>query len=173
MSIREISPDQAKQMIEKQNAALVDVREPAEHASKHIPNARLHPVGNICASDISDHSQTLLIYCQKGMRGKKACEKLLADNPNLDVFNISGGIESWEQSGFETAQGTSKGMPLERQVQLSIGLLLLVFSILALSMSAAFTWVIALMGAALVFAGLTGFCGLARLLAIMPWNQAR
>jgi hypothetical protein len=26
-------------------------------------------------------------------------------------------------------------------------------------------------GAGLVFAGVTGFCGMARLLALMPWNR--
>lgn len=173
MSVQEITPSQAKKMIDEQNAVLVDVREPAEHNAKHIPNAKLHPVGSISAKDIEDHEQTLLVYCQKGMRGKKACSKLLADNPNLQVFNISGGIESWEQNGLQTAQGTSNTLPLDRQVLLTVGILLLIFSTLVILSSSAFIWAVVFMGVGLVVAGSTGFCGLGRLLALMPWNQVR
>jgi len=171
MSVREITAQQAKEMIAKENAQLIDVREPAEHASLHIPESKLHPVGRISAKDIENKEQTLLIYCQKGGRGKSACEKLLNENPDLKVYNITGGIEHWQKSGFDTKKGDSNMLPLDRQVQLSIGIMLIVFSALALTVSNAFVWVTAIIGMGLFVAGSTGFCGMARVVAMMPWNQ--
>lgn len=170
MSIQEISPQQANEMFSKGDCLLIDVREPAEHASSHIPNSYLHPLGKISAASLSN-DKNILIYCQKGARGKKACEKLLQDNSELNVFNIQGGIEAWDQAGHET-KTTDKGiLPLDRQVQLSIGVLLILFSTLALSVSSLFAWATGFIGLGLFVAGTTGFCGLGRLIAIMPWNQ--
>jgi rhodanese-related sulfurtransferase len=171
MTVRQITAQQAKELIAKENAQLIDVREPAEHASVHIPDSKLHPVGRISAKDLENPEQALLIYCQKGARGKNACEKLLSENPNLNVYNISGGIEHWQQSGFDTQKGSSNMLPLDRQVQLSIGIMLIVFSALSLTLSTAFVWAVALIGMGLFIAGSTGFCGLARIVAMMPWNQ--
>jgi rhodanese-related sulfurtransferase len=171
MSVREISAKQAKEIIEQEKAQLIDVREPAEHANLHIPNAKLYPGGRISAKGIEDPEQALIIYCQKGGRGKSACEKLLSENPSLKVYNITGGIEHWQESGFDTQKGTSNVLPLDRQVQLSIGTMLLVFSILALTVAPAFVWAVTFIGMGLFIAGSTGFCGLARVVAMMPWNQ--
>jgi rhodanese-related sulfurtransferase len=171
MTVRHITAQQAKELMAKENAQLIDVREPAEHANVHIPNSKLHPVGKISATDIENTEQALLIYCQKGARGKNACEKLLSENPDLNIYNISGGIEHWQQSGFDTQKGNSNMLPLDRQVQLSIGIMLLIFSALALTISNAFVWVVAFIGMGLFIAGSTGFCGLARIVAMMPWNQ--
>ncbi|WP_371193927.1 rhodanese-like domain-containing protein [Glaciecola sp. SC05] len=171
MLYKEVTAQQAKQILEAENAILIDVREPAEHASKHIPQSLLHPVGKISDADIKDKQQTLMIYCQKGMRGKKACEKLTSENAELKVFNIIGGIEAWESAGLTTQSTGAKLMPLDRQVQVSIGVLLVVFSLLSLFVSNSFGWATAFIGVGLFIAGSTGFCGLGRIIAMMPWNQ--
>lgn len=171
MSYQEITAQQAKQMMAQNNTVLIDVRENAEHVSKHIPDSRLHPVGKISDADIDEKEHALLIYCQKGMRGKKACEKLTEQNPSLKVYNIIGGIEGWESAGFDTQSTATNMLSLDRQVQLAIGILLLVFSTLSMSVSTAFVWAVAFMGVGLCIAGATGFCGLGRLIAIMPWNK--
>jgi hypothetical protein len=44
--------------------------------------------------------------------------------------------------------------------------------VLGLSVHPAFFGLSAFVGAGLTFAGVSGFCGMARLLAIMPWNRA-
>ena len=58
-----------------------------------------------------------------------------------------------------------------RQVQLVIGLLALLGSILALTVNKNLAIIPALLGAGLTIAGLTGWCGLAVLLSKMPWNR--
>ena len=58
-----------------------------------------------------------------------------------------------------------------RQVQIAAGLLILAGLILGLAVSDRFLGLSAFVGAGLLFAGTTGWCGMARLLAIMPWNR--
>lgn len=171
MSYTEVTAHQAKQILDTENALLIDVREPAEHASKHIPQSQLHPVGRISEANITDKQQALLIYCQKGMRGKKACEKLISENADLKIYNIIGGIEGWESAGLQTQSGKLNVMPLDRQVQLTIGLMVLTLSLLTLTVATGFAWLTAFIGVGLFIAGTTGFCGMARLVAMMPWNQ--
>uniref|UniRef100_UPI0037D9C1C1 DUF2892 domain-containing protein n=1 Tax=Vulcanococcus sp. TaxID=2856995 RepID=UPI0037D9C1C1 len=64
-------------------------------------------------------------------------------------------------------------LPLMRQVQIAAGslvLLGLILSHVAAPGWIALTWFV---GAGLTFAGISGFCGMARLLALMPWNRVR
>ncbi|WP_350309936.1 DUF2892 domain-containing protein [Pseudoalteromonas sp. SCSIO 43095] len=68
-------------------------------------------------------------------------------------------------------KGKKSVLPLDRQVQLSISTLLLLFSVFTLTVSSQFIWPIIFIATGLFVAGSTGFCGLARLIALMPWNQ--
>jgi hypothetical protein len=68
-------------------------------------------------------------------------------------------------------QGEGGILPLDRQVQFTVGLGLLCASVLAWLVHPAFLLLVAFFGAGLTLAGATGFCGLARLLAWMPWNR--
>ncbi|MFT6220560.1 MAG: rhodanese-related sulfurtransferase, partial [Rickettsiales bacterium] len=43
----------------------------------------------------------LVIKCRIGRRSAAACEKLLAQNPDLDIYNLTGGIIAWHNCGFE------------------------------------------------------------------------
>jgi hypothetical protein len=57
-------------------------------------------------------------------------------------------------------------------VQIAAGSLVVLGIVLGFAIHPAFFGLSALMGAGLTFAGVTGFCGMARLLSIMPWNRA-
>ncbi|WP_062269404.1 YgaP family membrane protein [Endozoicomonas arenosclerae] len=71
-------------------------------------------------------------------------------------------------------QGTqSPGMPLQRQVHLIAGLLILTFTLLSFTVSPLFMAGLLIIGSGLTLAGLTGFCGMAKLLALAPWNQVQ
>lgn len=61
--------------------------------------------------------------------------------------------------------------PLMRQVQIAAGALVLLGVILSQTIAPAWIALSAFVGAGLVFAGLSGFCGMARLLPLMPWNR--
>lgn len=171
MTVQNIDVQTAKQWLDNNEAILIDVREPAEHAAQKIPNAALHPVGSICCSGIPQTDKKILIHCQKGMRGSNACQKLMAENEALEVYNIEGGIEAWQQAGLPVESSGKKILPLDRQVPLTIGLSVLIFGLLGYFVNPVFALGAAFFGAGLTNAGLTGWCGLAKLMAKMPWNH--
>src|SRR3990167_365645 len=127
----------------------------------HIPGAHLIPVGTIelnkLQSEISN--KKIIIHCKLGMRGEKGCKKLLNDNPNLDVYNIEGGIEKWKQCGLSVEVNQNAPIDVMRQVQITAGILILLGVIYGF------------VGLGLFLSGITGYCGMARLLMRMPWNK--
>ena len=97
----------------------------------------------------------------------------IAGSVHVPLSDLEGGIPAWQQAGLPVQKLKNAPLPLMRQVQITAGSLVLLGLILG-------TWVapgwIALswfVGAGLVFAGVSGFCGMARLLAVMPWNRVR
>jgi len=173
MSLKTVDAKTLKNWLDRGEAVLIDVREPAEHTAQNIQCATLLPLSGISLSALPPHTgKKLVIHCRKGGRGASACEKLLAEDPNLDLYNLEGGIEAWNAAGLTVASSGTFFLPLDRQVQLVIGVCLLAGSALAYYVHPLFILLSAFFGAGLTFAGLTGFCGLAMLIAKMPWNQA-
>lgn len=161
-----------KSWLDNGEALLVDVREPAEYQAECIVGSTLLPLSSISLSALPPHvGKKLVIHCRKGGRGSSACQKLLAENPGLELYNLEGGIEAWAQAGFPVRSSDKFFLPLDRQVQLTIGLCVLTASILAYNGYPMFMLLTGFFGAGLTFAGLTGFCGLAVLMAKMPWNR--
>ena len=94
-----------KVWLDSGQACLVDVREPAEHAAERISGAASVPLGGICSAKLPEGAgKKLVIHCLKGGRGNAACEKLLAENPQLEIYNLEGGIEAWKSLGYPTAR---------------------------------------------------------------------
>jgi len=172
MTIQPVDPQTLNRWLNNGEAILVDVREPAEYASEHIKDSTLVPLATVRRDALPDRAgRKLVIHCRKGMRGQSACEKLREQLPDVDIYNLAGGIEAWMAAGLPVESTGRRLLPLDRQVQLTIGLLLVVGSVLGSLYGTGFFWLTGLIGTGLTFAGLTGFCGLARLLAIMPWNR--
>lgn len=169
--MKTVKPDIARQWLLRGEAVLVDVREPGEFRAAHIDGAHPLPLGAVSLAALPAHDgRKLLIHCARGGRGAQACEKLLAADPALDVYNLEGGLEAWAAAGHRLRRN-GRHLPLDRQVQLAIGLLLLAGSLLAWFAAPGFVAIPALLGIGLTLAGLTGFCGLARVMAHAPWNS--
>lgn len=161
-----------KKWLEGGEAVLIDVREPAEHAAENIRGATLLPLENIRTAALPQCAgKKLVIHCRKGGRGGSACEKLLAEDPSLDIYNLEGGIDAWRAVGLTVASSGKAFLPLDRQVQLTIGVLLISGSLLGYLLTPALFFFTGAIGVGLTIAGATGFCGLARVIARMPWNQ--
>ncbi len=172
MPIKTIDANTLKIWLDKSEAVLVDVREPAEYEAEHIPAAALMPLGTISRQALPGLSgKKLVIHCKAGKRGSMACEKLLAEDPNMEVYNLEGGISAWTQAGYAVKTSGRLFLPLDRQVQLAIGLGLLLSVALGYGVHQRFFLLAAFFGLGLTFAGITGTCGLAMLLAKMPWNR--
>ena len=157
-----------------QAACLLDVRTPAEYASTHVPGTRLIPLDELDAAafcrERNGDSAPVYVLCQSGGRARRAIEKLArAGLPGCVL--VEGGTQAWMDAGLPVNRGPSRVLPLLRQVQIIVGFCSAAGALLALTVHPRFAILPLVVGSGLLFAGLTGFCGLALLLAKMPWNK--
>jgi rhodanese-related sulfurtransferase len=151
---------------------LIDVRELAEYQESKIDQAHLIPLGEISINSLPDFkNKKLVLHCRSGKRSASACQKLLGEDSNLEIYNLEGGISAWSAEGCEIENSGKFFLPLDRQVQLTIGLGVFVGSILGYLLNPSFFLLSGFFGVGLMFAGLSGYCGLAILMAKMPWNK--
>jgi rhodanese-related sulfurtransferase len=151
---------------------LIDVRTPVEFRELHVDFARNLPLDRLDVQAVqSQHNgteQPLYVICRSGNRAKQACDKLAA--AGLTVVNVEGGTLAWEAAGLPVVRG-KRAISLERQVRIVAGSLVLVGAVLAVTVHPYFAGLSAFVGAGLMFAGITDTCGMAMLLARMPWNH--
>jgi rhodanese-related sulfurtransferase len=101
--MKQVDCNTLKQWIDKGDVFLIDVREPDEHAAIRIQGAYLVPLSDFDIDRIKAFKEKhIVIHCKAGVRGEKACKKVLAEMPHLDVFNLEGGIDAWTQAGLST-----------------------------------------------------------------------
>lgn len=170
--MKTVDPATLKQWLDKDEAVLIDVREPGEYRTASIPGAILKPLGQLDMNDVKAYQgKKIVIHCQLGKRGQQGCEKLMSMQPDMDLYNLEGGLVAWQQANLPVHTSQSNLLPLNQQVQLTVGTFVLLGSVLSYFIHPVFTLLTAFFGAGLMFAGLTGNCAMARLLAKMPWNQ--
>ena len=94
---QQITQEEAKNMMDTQEAIVLDVREQDEFDTGHIPGAVLLPVGTItkdtAAAVIPELDSVVLVYCRSGNRSKKASQTL-ADLGYTGIYEF-GGINTW------------------------------------------------------------------------------
>jgi rhodanese-related sulfurtransferase len=95
----------------------------------------------------------------------------LASASPCQAYLLEGGIEAWRKAGLPVIDDAKAPLEIMRQVQITAGLLVLTGVILSLTVAPAWIGLSAFVGAGLTFAGATGWCGMAKLLAVMPWNR--
>ena len=158
---------------------LIDVRTPAEFGEVHVDFAHNIPLDRLNAHAVTSLAGAGPFYfvCKSGTRSQKACEKLLAAGIK-DVVSVEGGTVACEAAGVPVIRGR-KVMSLERQVRIAAGALVAIGAALAgFGPEAPVNWqaigagLAGFVGCGLVFAGITDTCGMAMLIARMPWNQA-
>ncbi|MFA6433206.1 MAG: rhodanese-like domain-containing protein [Elusimicrobiales bacterium] len=157
---------------------ILDVREQDEFAAEHIPGSIWVPLsqfGHTAPGVLQSMAgRKILLMCRSGNRAKLALGQIaqLGFGGQLSVEVYPGGILEWARQGKPLVTGRGASLPIMRQVQLAAGSAVLASVLLGFGVDARIGWVAAFIGAGLMFAGLTGFCGLAKLLALMPWNKA-
>lgn len=155
--------------------ALIDVRTPAEFAEVHVPQARNEPLdrfdpkGLVAAGAIAANQPAYLL-CRSGGRATKAAEQMAKAGIDQGVV-VEGGTQAWIEAGLPVDRGTAKVISLERQVRIGAGSLVVLGVILAWLVNPYFIALSAFVGAGLVFAGITDWCGMGLLLAKAPWNS--
>ena len=175
MTEKEITPTELSKIYKSQEVMLIDVREPAEYRGEHIEYSTSIPLGTLNASNLPSNKNKYVFICQSGVRGESAYKKIskqkLSSQQEIELLNLVGGVSGWKELELPTIKGTSKVLSIARQTQVLIGLLISTVGILALFYDPLFVWLTVLFGIGLVNAGLTGWFGLGKLMARVPWNN--
>ena len=101
MPIKTIDVPTLKRWLDNQEAILIDVREPAEHDDKRIAGAILIPLATLAKNKLPPlEGHKLVLHCHLGRRSLSACNKLIIEEPSLDIYNLEGGIDAWGQQGY-------------------------------------------------------------------------
>ncbi|NOY43419.1 MAG: rhodanese-like domain-containing protein [Planctomycetes bacterium] len=175
MSIKTIHPRELRQLVAQGKAIdLIDVRTPAEYREVHATLARNVPLLALDPEDViqaheGSCDEPLYVICRSGSRANQACLKFV-EAGFTNVVNVEGGTLAWDGAGLEVVRG-KKAISLERQVRIAAGSLVLLGAVLGYFVNPYFIGLSAFVGAGLVFAGITDTCGMAMILARMPWNQ--
>ena len=173
MTIKNIDCLTLQKWLDADEAVLIDVREAFEYNNINIPKSFLLPLNNIAIDKLPNYAnKKLVIHCHSGKRSFSACQKLITENPNLEIYNLEGGICAWQNSGCYCNCSTKFFLPLDRQIQVGIGLFVLLGATLAFFVNINFVFLSAFFGAGLIFAGLSGKCYFGILLSKMPWNRS-
>jgi glyoxylase-like metal-dependent hydrolase (beta-lactamase superfamily II) len=152
------------------SALLVDVRTRAEAAVARIPGALNVPLQelDVRAGELPKDKELVLV-CRTGLRAASARSLLEARGVKATV--LSGGLEPWRKLGLPLIEARPGVLPLDRQVQIGAGLMVLTGVLLGAFVSPWALMLSGFVGGGLIFAGMTGTCGLTRVLARMPWNR--
>ncbi|UDQ98254.1 MBL fold metallo-hydrolase [Lentisphaerota bacterium WC36G] len=171
---KEISVESAQEFIKNGgHHSVLDVRTAGEHATEKIANSVLIPV-----DDLEDNLEKVmaipaprLIMCQSGSRAQRA-QEILEKHHIAGTMVINGGMNAYKVIAENELLQNKKRMSLERQVRIAAGFLVL----LGIGLSfvhIGFIGISAFVGCGLIFAGITDYCGMAMILAKMPWNKVK
>ena len=167
MSLAKIAPREAKRLIDA-GATLVDIRTPDEHAREWIPGARNLPLGQTPPA----MRGPIVFHCRSGARTAANAARF-AESVDCEAYLLEGGIEAWKREGFPVKHDLSQPIEIMRQVQIAAGSLVLLGVVLGALVSPLFFLLSAFVGGGLMFAGVTGWCGMAKLLEFAPWNRRK
>ena len=175
-SIPTINVRELARRSEQGRVDVIDVRTPAEYREVHVATARNVPLDSLDPQSLAlskngSAGEPLYVICQSGNRSSKACQKFL-DAGITNVISVEGGTRAWDEAGLPVVRG-KKTISLERQVRIAAGFLVLLGSVLGYFVDPYWLGLSAFVGAGLMFAGITDTCGMAMLLARMPWNQVK
>ena len=176
--VSEIAPlDLYGRMKSGEDIHLIDVRSSYEFNSGHVVNAQSIPLDSLSRESLLMHlekaeagsEKPLYITCKAGFRAEQAAQRLAAEGLENLVL-IQGGTDAWEKAGLPVKR-QSQMISLERQVQITIGVLLVMKVIFGFAIHELFFVGAALIGAGLIVAGITRWCGIAEIFAKLPWNR--
>lgn len=163
---------------ENHTLTIIDVRSRVEFKSQSLAGATNIPLDILNCELVNKHvenlaatNQPIYLMCKGGHRAKLAEEKL--QQLGREVVCIEGGMDALNQdSSLPIQNDPAAGLSLERQVRIAAGSLVLTGVVLGTILHPGAYILAAFVGAGLVFAGVTNWCGMGLLLAKMPWNKA-
>ncbi len=98
-----VSTQQATHLINREDATVIDVRDPGEYGAGHILGAKNLPLARIDAGGAElaakKKDKPVIVYCDTGNRSTKAAAALRRAG-YARVLNLSGGLGAWQQAGL-------------------------------------------------------------------------
>jgi rhodanese-related sulfurtransferase len=173
MSVDAVTPEELRELLgSDKDVRLIDVRRTPEFREVHVVGARSVPYGRLSTEQLltdGDETSPYYFICTAGKRSEKACEK--ARKLGLaNVVSVEGGTNGCVAAGLPVERGR-KAFSLERQVRIAAGAMVFIGAVLALTVHPYWAALPAFVGAGLVYAGITNSCGMALVLAELPWNR--
>ncbi|MCW1402045.1 rhodanese family protein [Novosphingobium sp. MW5] len=169
--LHKLSPAEVRARLSAGRAVLVDIREADEFARAHVPGARSQPLSAWEQAHLTvDPDADVIFTCRTGMRTAGACDRLAA-RVSGEAFVLDGGLDAWTKAGLPVIEDSKAPMEINRQVQITAGLMILTGVVLGFLVSPLWFGLSGFVGAGLTFAGLSGTCAMARVLMLMPWNR--
>ena len=111
--MRSVDAETLYHWLQRGDAVLVDVRELVEYREGRIPGAQLLPSTEVCIAALPRHDgKPIILYCHEGSRATAACERLRKEAPNLNVYHLAGGIESWRAAGLSLEESALEAPPI-------------------------------------------------------------
>jgi rhodanese-related sulfurtransferase len=150
---------------------VIDVRTPGEFETGHIEGSYNVPLDQLDEhiADLAALDHNVVLVCQSGARATKALEQLVAaGKSNLRL--LEGGITAWTASDGHVTRTNHTRWAMERQVRLVAGGVV-VASLVGGKWIPPVRYVAGLIGAGLAFSAVSNTCGMARVLAKLPYNR--
>lgn len=166
-----LSPQEANKLLKEDKGQIVDIRTVGEVLNGEIEQSIYLPFDLLGTEKLREAglgNKTPILVCHVGIRAKQAAKALAEELNNVAV--LDGGIVAWKKEGLPMREGHYV-IPLERQVLVGAGSMILLFTLLGLLVSPVFLGLTILMTFGMIFAGVSGACGMARILIMMPWNK--
>ena len=172
MTLPTITPARAAEMLRSGEALLVDIREADERARAHIPGSAHLPLSRLAEAELAVQAgKPVIFHCASGARTAQNAPRLGERAGGCEAFIVEGGIAAWRSAGLPVAENRKAPLPIMRQVQITAGSIVVLGVLLGALVAPGFYLIAGFVGAGLVFAGLSGNCPMANLLAAMPWNR--
>jgi rhodanese-related sulfurtransferase len=169
---RLIEPAEAREAVANGSAPqFVDVREESETAFMSVEGALNVPLSRLRElADRLERTRPVYLLCRTGSRAVSAAGQLSALGHH-EIWVVRGGLEAWMTAGLPVVRGAAPVWSLERQVRFAAGALVFAGAALGALVHPAFYVLPAFVGLGLVFSAVTDTCGMALILARMPWNH--
>lgn len=170
--INSISAEQLKELSHNPNLKIFDIREKDEYERDHIIGAQNVPSSILDTYNFKDLKETdiVVFYCELGCETNK-CKAKLEKLPLKEVKILEGGLDAWRKIGCTVVKNEMAPLPIMRQVQIMAGGLVVLGVILSYTISPSWILLSGLVGIGLIGSGISGYCGMARLLMKLPYNQ--
>lgn len=160
-----------------QDTCILDVRTLAEIKASGLPDCLHIPLHELTAERLQEeiaksgkNAENIYLLCQAGRRAEMAADAL-KDKVQSKLFIIEGGMNAVKQSNIAMKETARKVIPLERQIRIAAGILIMTGVALGTWVHPGFYGLSAFVGAGLTFAGITDICPMGMMIAKAPWNK--